>query len=1271
MLKKYAAFIKLSALIDNEADYNRAVSEMSASAESSSGHSVNAKKIVLYNPDFVYARFKAIGCLEVDGPNANADAFPYPEFLDTRPGYGYRSFIGKHAYVEHASDNINNAIGDLYGAYLNRFNTTEFDNREWIQLGDNERMIVLASRKPHEDGSIEVLMAVDRKAAPRIARMIDTDSPTGCSMGTNIEHSECTVCGNRAYVEEQYCPHIRFSKGQSLLVPAQQIHNLLKKGTLRPEWLPFVLSRKEDLKAVKTASRKMVYAKAFEINYGLSFFELSVVGNPAFHRGYKLEKIAQMTKPSFKQLKPRVFVDNHPVEVIFNVTDDFYNGLLNSYAQTLNSPVENWTEEEKLLFDRDGEIAKAALQSNNVLEVLANKSQAPYFVKSDIDLVPSNDAGFYNITNPEELLSKTFAGTKSRKVAGIIGAKTENLYACAICKGIFNRNTHKKVIGELTSFDKFSICSECEINSNNNKGDLDVAKNKKNVTDVQASSTVKKTAEYESLPSTADFTGDKEPTEGDSRKGETALYKDWAEKGSHQIEEEKKYRPMGTIFIDAIVAKKSLSDRASRIKELKQSVNTLLKRVKLAIDAPEDFLKEENLGRGQGPGKGLGKPFIDQDDQNVESEIEGIAIAIELEPEDVPTVLENTKKDLELIKEDLEQVSEIVGGKEKEALDALARKIRWARRNAFGAVKVAEDADTVIEDAVSAIEDAITKLDKAYDIYSTEESDETVEKEKNITDNNKESGDSEGESDMSKEARLEITEANIGLLQKLAGVVNSSQSQKFAAEDKEEKKEEKAEKEEEKAEKEEEKAEKEEEKAEKEEKADEKKAEKEAAVKKSEKTADTKEAAAMPPTGARDPGDYGEPGAVESVEMNAWWQQMYPEYEKMKAEERRKSLNDPETKVELLTGALDGGEDASTDKRPGEAPKGPTVYSGAIIVKKFANAWEPRKTFYGVVKVAENGVENAFTANFGDVAGDDGGSEEFGTFTSDAYATEIVNTVKELGSEATRKMMNGKIAQLEGITPGKTSKTPQALYDTQESEKHSNEPRKSMRPDSEEGHGKADEGNYYGKAFGDEGYASALKNAKTKIATLQAKVNDLELEKKSDAVAKRALHLARIAASRGICPFDLQGIEKQAMEYIQLDDRGLSAVKAHLEKLPVVNQRALEAYQIPEAEDMGAGVVHNRYTSVRDVRYEGGEGEDVAPEGIQNSVHENAKISAEQQANLRKRAQEVVPQLHTNDATGQGNGIPDVTKYFNTIENRLRRVGKFEQFKHLLRSNRH
>jgi len=290
---------------------------LDVNSESNFVKNAAVQKLVKRQPDCVFLRTRAIGNLEVDGPNTNWDAFPYGEFLNEKPGFGYKSFIGRKAFIEHQSDSINNSIGDLIDAYLNKFELGTLSTKTWYDLNDKERLGVLADwlrkdklgsnllesfgydnciEKQTRDGSIEVLMRIDRARAPKIARQIDLNEKIGVSMGTAISYSECSVCGNRAYYEKDYCDHIAYGKGRPHIVNASGIRKLVDEGKLKPEWLRFVVQTPNDLKAVINGDRRTVQATAFEINYGLQFYELSVVSTPAYLRGYALEKVARQLK---------------------------------------------------------------------------------------------------------------------------------------------------------------------------------------------------------------------------------------------------------------------------------------------------------------------------------------------------------------------------------------------------------------------------------------------------------------------------------------------------------------------------------------------------------------------------------------------------------------------------------------------------------------------------------------------------------------------------------------------------------------------------------------------------------------------------------------------------------------------------------------------------------------------------------------------------------------------------------------------------------------
>jgi hypothetical protein len=258
----------------------------------------DTRRLTKVDPDYAYIRVRAIGCAEVDGPNANADFFPYGEFVDPRPGFGYKSFEGKNVFVEHQSSDVRNSIGFIVASYLNAFKHPEkYATADWRDLDSDARHEILHTAG-QTDGSIELLNAIDRQREPTIVRKIEKGEPVATSMGTNVEYSVCSCCGNRANNETEYCSCVKYSKGGIKLIPATQARALVKNGSLRPEWLPWVFKREADRDEIVNGSgSRMVTASVVEINYGLQFFEDSIVANPAYTRGYMLERVATQQRP--------------------------------------------------------------------------------------------------------------------------------------------------------------------------------------------------------------------------------------------------------------------------------------------------------------------------------------------------------------------------------------------------------------------------------------------------------------------------------------------------------------------------------------------------------------------------------------------------------------------------------------------------------------------------------------------------------------------------------------------------------------------------------------------------------------------------------------------------------------------------------------------------------------------------------------------------------------------------------------------------------------
>jgi ssDNA-binding Zn-finger/Zn-ribbon topoisomerase 1 len=164
----------------------------------------------------LWVRARAI---DADVVNANGDLFSKEELLKEVEIKGqkipsYKTFEGVPIYTNHKNDDIEQAKG----------------------------MVVYAEWDEKED-CVYCTFFVDEEAYPDIARNIRTGVIHDVSMGASVEWGACSICGNKAYTERDYCEHLKKYKGKTY-----------------PE------------------SGK----KAYEKNYGVKFIELSCVGDGAF-----------------------------------------------------------------------------------------------------------------------------------------------------------------------------------------------------------------------------------------------------------------------------------------------------------------------------------------------------------------------------------------------------------------------------------------------------------------------------------------------------------------------------------------------------------------------------------------------------------------------------------------------------------------------------------------------------------------------------------------------------------------------------------------------------------------------------------------------------------------------------------------------------------------------------------------------------------------------------------------------------------------------------
>lgn len=157
--------------------------------------------------------------------NQNGDFFSEEELKKT-----YKSFIGKSVFVDHDNENVEKARGIIIDAVWN-------DRGKYVEL----------------------LEAIDRKAYPELARAVELGYANSTSMGCRCGSSICSICGNIAKTEDDFCEHVLNYKGSTY------------------NGLP-----------------------VFEDNRDIEFFENSIVCEPADPEAKILEKVASRNYSSIR-----------------------------------------------------------------------------------------------------------------------------------------------------------------------------------------------------------------------------------------------------------------------------------------------------------------------------------------------------------------------------------------------------------------------------------------------------------------------------------------------------------------------------------------------------------------------------------------------------------------------------------------------------------------------------------------------------------------------------------------------------------------------------------------------------------------------------------------------------------------------------------------------------------------------------------------------------------------------------------------------------------
>lgn len=205
-----------------------------------------------YDPDnFLYYRARAI---TADVSNSNGDYFPIKEVKAA-----YESFIGKGVYLNHDNDIPEKAFGLVLDA-------------EMVETPNVDRS--------HGTGYVEILAAVDKELAedlhPGLVRRIQASIINSTSMSCFATAASCCICNNMAHTPQELCAH------------------------MNPGTFSYIKGKRID-----------PYDIAYEINYGITFTEDSLVDNPADNTARIFEvmssaKDVEVDKMSVGELKTKL-----------------------------------------------------------------------------------------------------------------------------------------------------------------------------------------------------------------------------------------------------------------------------------------------------------------------------------------------------------------------------------------------------------------------------------------------------------------------------------------------------------------------------------------------------------------------------------------------------------------------------------------------------------------------------------------------------------------------------------------------------------------------------------------------------------------------------------------------------------------------------------------------------------------------------------------------------------------------------------------------------
>lgn len=206
--------------------------------------------------------------------------------VDTRDGFGFKTFSGRPVFVDHNNSDPGRARGVVVDAVLH----VEPSNKK--EASDSYWASPEAESYHKPETWIELLMEIDAKQFPKLAAALESGEIDSVSMGASVQNTECNICANVAETQDDFC------------------HHIANKGNV-------FFSQKEGRKKI-----------AAEVCHDVSFFEISNVFDPADPTAVHTEPV----KPrKIKKANVRKKLAGDVTRVNLRALSEGLKGALSSY----------------------------------------------------------------------------------------------------------------------------------------------------------------------------------------------------------------------------------------------------------------------------------------------------------------------------------------------------------------------------------------------------------------------------------------------------------------------------------------------------------------------------------------------------------------------------------------------------------------------------------------------------------------------------------------------------------------------------------------------------------------------------------------------------------------------------------------------------------------------------------------------------------------------------------------------------------------------------